>query len=838
SRACARFYWKYQLDQEEQQKIHARFKGIGEIIRLFPDTKMFDDLIEEIQNKIVLWNDNKRLFDLEGIDEAGVYLIHEIATRDYFVLSHESAQLLDKFTSFLKKKKEWNAFSNSIKKLDPIAQFKLIVKWLKAFIIDENVHDYWGLIEESAVQLMVGAIHEDHIIHVPMTLKLEGLLGTHDIIEGGNYQLNFHQFSNRLKQFERINVPMYAQYMKRKHQLTDDFKEELRLSEFMPKVMSSFVRNKLIDEVYLNVIGDNLAKQIGSAGENKRTDLMGMLLLISPPGYGKTTLMEYIANRLGIIFMKINGPAIGHQVTSLDPESANNSAAKEELEKLNLAFEMGDNVMIYLDDIQHCNPEFLQKFISLCDAQRKVEGVYKGRSKTYDLKGKKVCVVMAGNPYTESGEKFQIPDMLANRSDIYNLGDVIGDNETTFKLSYIENALTSNPILARLANKSFEDVYTFIQWAETGTKEGLDFEVSHSAEEANEYVNLLKKLLVVREVIYKVNQQYIYSAAQSDAYRTEPAFKLQGSYRNMNKIAEKLLPVMNEHELNTLILSHYENESQTLTNGAEANMLKFKELIGKLSGQELERWNTIKLKFQKNQQLKGFGESNSMGQMLLKVEDVNASLGGIQQALTQAVQGRPASVNKIGVNKQSEALEELVQALGSQSESLKAMTNHSDQRFESLMKQLIKVAENFQKPKELDDPNVDLRNNKELKKLHKALRIDVIEKGFITEQLNEYFSYGFEFHNLGKVNIQSFSGIVEFYNAKKEKLYEMDIYYKDGVPAGQSVECSTKSIYNSFSEKDNVFKEAYLDQLEVIWLPRSIEFEKGKAKAQKKSSEL
>lgn len=44
-------------------------------------------------------------------------------------------------------------------------------------------------------------------------------------------------------------------------------------------------------------------------------------------------------------------------------------AAREELHKLNLAFEMGDNVMIYLDDIQHCHPEFLQKFISLCDAQ-------------------------------------------------------------------------------------------------------------------------------------------------------------------------------------------------------------------------------------------------------------------------------------------------------------------------------------------------------------------------------------------------------------------------------------------------------------------------------------
>src|SRR5690606_26255190 len=99
--------------------------------------------------------------------------------------------------------------------------------------------------------------------------------------------------------------------------------------------------------------------------------------------------MEYVASRLGLIFMKINGPALGHHIVSLDPEDADNAASREEVEKLNLAFEMGDNVMLYLDDIQHCNPEFLQKFISLADGQRKIEGVYKGKSKTYDFRGKK-----------------------------------------------------------------------------------------------------------------------------------------------------------------------------------------------------------------------------------------------------------------------------------------------------------------------------------------------------------------------------------------------------------------------------------------------------------------
>jgi len=132
-------------------------------------------------------------------------------------------------------------------------------------------------------------------------------------------------------------VPQFQHFLDLKKSMADRYRADLRLEEFKPRVLSTFVRNQLIDQVYLPIFGDNLAKQIGTVGADARTDRMGMLLLISPPGYGKTTLMEYIANRLGLIFMKINGPALGHQVTSLDPGEASNMAARQELEKLNLS---------------------------------------------------------------------------------------------------------------------------------------------------------------------------------------------------------------------------------------------------------------------------------------------------------------------------------------------------------------------------------------------------------------------------------------------------------------------------------------------------------------------
>jgi len=637
SRACAALFWNGFLSDEKKLKWQKRLKGAGVILQVFPATREFIGLQKDLENEIRTFNQTTELFPLSVTTEAAEYLFYEQARDDHFVIDADAAHLYEAFLQYLQKSGHKSTFETSIKTLseDPIAHFRLVKQWLQAYIDTHQESNYDDVLEETAQLLFSNGYKAKWVINTPMHTDIQGLQGEHSVVEEGQYHLHYNEFMNRMRVFMSDTAPRFISYQNLKKQLVDAFRDDIKLSEFKPRVMSSFVRNRLIDEVYLPIIGDNLAKQIGASGEGKRTDRMGMLLLLSPPGYGKTTLMEYIANRLGIIFMKINGPAIGHKVTSIDPSEANNAAERQELERLNLAFEMGDNVMIYLDDIQHCNPEFLQKFISLCDATRKIEGVYKGKTRTYDLRGKKVCVVMAGNPYTESGDKFQIPDMLANRADIYNLGDIIGDTDAAFKMSYLENSMTSNASLSKLASKSQSDVYSMIKIAETGSQEGIDFEANHSAEEVNEYVNILSKLLVVRNVVFKINQQYIASAAQSDEYRTEPPFKLQGSYRNMNKLAEKVVSIMNEEELETLIRSHYENESQTLTSHAEGNLLKFKEIVNWLSDEDQERWDSIKDTFTKNNKLKGYGKNNQVAQLIGQMSNIIEGLGGIEHALNQ-----------------------------------------------------------------------------------------------------------------------------------------------------------------------------------------------------------
>jgi len=640
ARALAQVFWMQFADAERKQQISAVLEGFGKIRTLFPEIERQQRYIGEARRHIAEYVEASRAFPPELVDEAGEYLFEELTRGGPFAVSARARDLYRAFRERLEEQHYAEEHRESVGRLreDPTARFLLERDWVEAFTATRNQPVDRDYVDEAAVLLMADSLDLSRVVEVATQRQLEGLQGNHSLIEDGRYRLDYHVFRQKLSRYEAEVVPRFTAYARLKRDLAQRERDRLRLAEFRPRVLTSFVRNKLIDAVYLPLVGDNLAKQIGTAGEQKRTDRMGLLLLISPPGYGKTTLMEYMANRLGLVFMKINGPALGHQVTSIDPAGAPNAAAREELQKLNLAFEMGDNVMIYVDDIQHCNPEFLQKFISLCDAQRKIEGVFRGKTRTYDLRGKKVAVVMAGNPYTESGEKFKIPDMLANRADTYNLGEIIGGSADAFELSYLENALTSNPVLAKIATRSQKDVYGIIRMAEQGEVEGVELEGNYSLAEVNEMVGVMRKLLRVRDVVLAVNQEYIRSAGTADDYRTEPPFKLQGSYRNMNRMAERVVGVMNDEELETLIFSSYRNDAQTLTTGMESNMLKFKELTGRLTEEETERWESIKRTYARNVQLKGIGDDAKFGQLVVQLTALSDGMDAIRKAVSGGVE--------------------------------------------------------------------------------------------------------------------------------------------------------------------------------------------------------
>jgi len=186
---------------------------------------------------------------------------------------------------------------------------------------------------ENHVCLAVALINADQrlsrrFVEADLEISVDGLLGDHSNINQQRLPLSVDTFLQRVDHHQHVVIPAYHRYLNIRQDIAQQERQGLRLEEFKPKPLSSFVRNRLINEAYLPIIGDNLAKQMGTAGDSKRTDLMGLLMMISPPGYGKTTLMEYVANRLGLIFMKINCPSLGHDVLSLDPEDVSKVSGK------------------------------------------------------------------------------------------------------------------------------------------------------------------------------------------------------------------------------------------------------------------------------------------------------------------------------------------------------------------------------------------------------------------------------------------------------------------------------------------------------------------------------
>ncbi|TGB14931.1 DNA repair ATPase [Streptomyces sp. MZ04] len=618
ARAAAQLFWAHGTEPEERDLWQRRAVSLARARDTFGLAPAIDNLCAELAERIG--------------GPAAAYLFEELTTGPAgFVTTTRTRTFLDKFRRAV----DGPAYEDDLAGICGLgARRQLVEAWLSSYATasGEGADD---LAEAIAVELCPDLRRYDR--EAPLAETVDGLLGAHPRIKGRRLTVRIDELLARTHDFRAETLPGFRAYQARRTELVAAERTRLRLDEYRPKVMSAFVRNRLIDEVYLPLIGDSLGKQLGTAG--------GLLLLISPPGYGKTSLMEYVADRLGMVLVKVNGPALGHGVTSLDPAEAPNATARQEIEKVNFALEAGNNVLLYLDDIQHTSPELLQKFISLCDAQRRMEGVWNGTSRTYYLRGKRFAVCMAGNPYTESGARFRIPDMLANRADIWNLGDVLTGKEDAFAVSFVENALTANPVLAPLAGRDRADLDLLIRLAEhdpTARADGLTY--PYAPAEVERVVAVLKHLLTARASVLAVNAAYIASAGQSEGTRTEPPFRLQGSYRNMNKIAARIDPVMNDAELAAVIDDHYTGEAQTLTTGAEANLLKLAELRGTLTPEQADRWDGIKAAHVRARTLGGPDDA-PLARAVAALGLLADRVASVETAITRATDPRHALTN-------------------------------------------------------------------------------------------------------------------------------------------------------------------------------------------------
>ena len=531
-------------------------------------------------------------FDSVTLQRAADYLADELGANAELLMTSTASALLAELRSDLGSDGTAELTAALAAEADPVRRWTLAADWVRAFVERYDSPERLFDIDEAAAALATPEVATYAVNHGG-TLTITGLVADHPRFSNGELVTRVDELAEGAGALVSEMAERWPRYTSARRSVIERQASEVRLDEHRPKVMSGFVRNTLIDTALLPLFGPNLARQMGTVDATDGAR-QGLLVVVSPPGYGKTTLMEWIADRLGVLIVKVNGPALGTDTTSLDPADAPNATARAEVEKINLAFQMGRNVMLYLDDIQHTSPTLLSRFIPLADATRRVEGVIDGVPTTFDLRGKRFCVVMAGNPYTTGGGRFEMPDMLVNRSDVFNLGDVSGEHDEAFARSYIENSLTACPSLAPHASKLLDDLGSVIDMAE-GRKpvEASGLEHAWDGAELDASVRSVAMLRRAQQVLLDVNAAYIESAATAESDRTTPPFLLQGSYRNMARIASRVVPVMTEDELDAVVDDHYNSEAQTLTDKAEQNLLAYKHLAGRLSDDEAARWHEI-----------------------------------------------------------------------------------------------------------------------------------------------------------------------------------------------------------------------------------------------------
>ncbi|MCK5354984.1 MAG: AAA family ATPase, partial [Methyloprofundus sp.] len=338
SRALASIFWANRelipSQKESYNSWQTRAQSAAQMQLSLTSHKATQLLIAEVKHTLECFLKQYpiKLSALE-IAQSASYLVAELSReRLEFIGSKYAQQLNDELRRSLDEA-TWRNYQTTLEALQQRVdqRWQLSHAWLEALLEHKQLHHLQSYIPEAVALLNGGQRIDRRSSQADLELSITQLMGEHNTIQQRSLHFSVDAFLQRLQHHQQVVIPSYHHYHQTRQAIMVEQREALRLEQFKAKPLSSFVRNKLINEAYLPIIGDNLAKQMGTIGDKKRSDLMGLLMMISPPGYGKTTLMEYIANRLGLIFMKINCPSLGHDVLSLDPQQAPNATARQEL---------------------------------------------------------------------------------------------------------------------------------------------------------------------------------------------------------------------------------------------------------------------------------------------------------------------------------------------------------------------------------------------------------------------------------------------------------------------------------------------------------------------------
>lgn len=98
--------------------------------------------------------------------------------------------------------------------------------------------------------IMLDKIAYARYSEVDLYFKVNGLLGEHPTIENQTLSLSLDDYFSRMRGQRKNLIPAFNHYLTLRQKIVLEERQRLKLDEFKVKPLSSFVRNKLINDVY------------------------------------------------------------------------------------------------------------------------------------------------------------------------------------------------------------------------------------------------------------------------------------------------------------------------------------------------------------------------------------------------------------------------------------------------------------------------------------------------------------------------------------------------------------------------------------------------------------
>ena len=170
------------------------------------------------------------------------YLFEELQGDDQFQISGDALKIKEDFLKTLQEKQADLKFKNSYEKLDELeAKIQLIRQWVNSFLRTSSTNYEEVYVDEVVAIILFGDDSVEKVKHISARETIQDLKGDHPTLKEGEFQFNYHEFIAALAAYNEEIVPAYQAFKKAKQEVTESLKEDLKLEELKPRVLTSFV---------------------------------------------------------------------------------------------------------------------------------------------------------------------------------------------------------------------------------------------------------------------------------------------------------------------------------------------------------------------------------------------------------------------------------------------------------------------------------------------------------------------------------------------------------------------------------------------------------------------